>query len=66
METVTLGRLLDLFSNKENLEKLNKDNFTALEPEYRQDKESKGHTIHFNFNTPKVTVSIFKISPLIP
>ena len=53
METVTLGRLLELFSNKENIEKLNKDNFIASEPKYRQDKESKGHTIHFNFNTPK-------------
>lgn len=52
METVTLGRLLELFSNKENIEKLNKDNFIASEPKYRQDKESKGHTIHFNFNTP--------------
>lgn len=52
METVTLERLLELFSNKENLEKLNKDNFIALEPEYRQDKESKGHIIHFSFETP--------------
>ena len=52
METITLGRLLELFSNKENLEKLNKDNFISLEPAYRQDKESKGHTIHFDFRTP--------------
>lgn len=52
METVTLGRLLELFSNKENLEKLNKDNFIAKEPVYSHDADSKGHTIHFNFVTP--------------
>lgn len=52
METVTLGRLLELFSNKENLEKLNKDNFIAKEPVYSHDADSKGHTIHFNFETP--------------
>lgn len=53
METVTLGRLLELFKDTKTLNKLNKDNFIALEPAYRQDKDSKGHTIHFNFNTPK-------------
>lgn len=52
MEIVTLERLLELFSNKESLEKLNKDNFIAKEPVYRHDKDSKGHTIHFNFVTP--------------
>ncbi|BCG66262.1 hypothetical protein [Staphylococcus phage vB_SsapH-Golestan101-M] len=52
METVTLERLLELFSNKENLEKLNKDNFIAKEPVYSHDADSKGHTIHFNFVTP--------------
>lgn len=51
MEVVTLGRLLELFSNKENLEKLNKDNFIAKEPVYSHDADSKGHTIHFNFVT---------------
>lgn len=51
MEVVTLGRLLELFSNKENLEKLNKDNFIAKEPVCSHDADSKGHTIHFNFNT---------------
>lgn len=52
METITLGRLLELFSNKENLEKLNKDNFIAKEPVYSHDADSKGHTIHFCFETP--------------
>lgn len=52
METVTLERILELFSNKENLEKLNKDNFIAKEPVYSHDKDSKGHTIHFYFETP--------------
>lgn len=52
METISLGRLLELFSNKENLEKLNKDDFIAKELVYGHDKSSKGHNIHFNFVTP--------------
>ena len=52
METVTLERLLELFSNKENLKKLNKDNFIAKKPVYSHDKDNKGHTIHFSFETP--------------
>ena len=52
METITLGRLLELFSNKENLKKLNKGNFIAKELVYGHDKSSKGHNIHFCFETP--------------
>ena len=52
METITLGMLLELFKDTKTLNKLNKDNFIASEPAYRHDKESKGHTIHFEFTTP--------------
>src|SRR5699024_5038056 len=52
METVTLGRLLELFKDTKTLNKLNKDNFIAKEPVYSHDADSKGHTIHFNFVTP--------------
>src|SRR5699024_1193303 len=52
METVTLGRLLELFKDTKTLNKLNKDNFIAKEPVYSHDADSKGHTIHFCFETP--------------
>ena len=51
METVTLGRLLELFKDTKILNKLNRDNFIAKEPVYSHDADSKGHTIHFNFVT---------------
>lgn len=52
METITLERLLELFNSKENLKKLNKGNFIAKKPVYSHDKSSKGHIIHFSFETP--------------
>ncbi|WBF04146.1 hypothetical protein VL14_ORF201 [Staphylococcus phage vB_SauM_VL14] len=52
METISLGRLLELFKDTKTLNKLSRDNFIAIEPVYRHDTDNKGHTIHFNFETP--------------
>ncbi|AVP40376.1 hypothetical protein HOS99_gp135 [Staphylococcus phage phiSA_BS1] len=52
METITFYRLIELFKDRKTLNKLNKGNFIAKEIVYDHDKSSKGHNIHFCFETP--------------
>lgn len=52
METITFYRLIELFKDRKTLNKLNKGNFIAKEIVYGHDKSSKGHNIHFCFETP--------------
>lgn len=52
METITFYRLLDLFKDRKTLNKLNKGNFIVKKLAYNHDKSSKGHNVHFYFETP--------------